>query len=65
MGWPPLQIVDPWQNIKDIATSCLDAARYPAGSVRKAFGVCETEVDDGDEEFGDIFCIFGSLFGSM
>ena len=63
-----LQIVNWWSLAKwdnDIATSCLDAARYPAGSVRKAFGVCETEVDDDEEEFGDIFSIFGSLFGSM
>ena len=51
-----------------LTTSCLDAARYPDGSVRKASGVCETtaaaDVDE-DEEFEGIFSTLGSLFGSM
>ena len=51
-----------------LTTSCLDAARYPDGSVRKASGVSETaaaaDVDE-DEEFEGIFSILGSLFGSM
>ena len=56
------------QHETGLATSCLDAARYPDGSVRKALGVCETaaaaDVDE-DEEFEGIFSILGSLFGSM
>ena len=49
-------------------TSCLEAARYPAGSVRKALGVSGTAAaadEDEEFEFEGIFSIFGSLFGSM
>ena len=56
------------QHETGLATSCLDAARYPDGSVRKALGVCETaavaDVEE-DEEFEGIFSTLGSLFGSM
>ena len=55
------------QHETGLATSCLDAARYPDGSVRKALGVCETAAADveEDEEFEGIFSTLGSLFGSM
>ena len=53
-----------------MVTSCLEAARYPVGSVRKALGVSGTAAaaaaDEEEEfEFEGIFSIFGSLFGSM
>ena len=55
--------------MSDHLTSCLEAARYPAGSVRKALGVSGTAAAAADEdeefEFEGIFSIFGSLFGSM
>ena len=56
------------QHGTGLATSCLDAARYPDGSVRKALGVCETAAAadvEVDEEFEAIFSTFVSLFGSM
>ena len=51
-----------------MVTSCLEAARYPAGSVRKVLAVSETAAaadEDEEFEFEGIFSVFGSLFGSM
>ena len=53
-----------------MVTSCLEAARYPAGSVRKVLAVSETAIaaaadEDEEFEFEGIFSVFGSLFGSM
>ena len=41
-----------------LTTSCLEAARYPDGSVRKALG-------EDEEEFEGIFSILGSFLGSI
>ena len=54
------------QHERGLVTSCLEAARYPDGSVRKVLCVWERAAADVDEEeFEGIFSIRGSLFGSM